>query len=461
MLSYRGFVVEKSKLTQEKVAQLKLDLCVKPEIHGSPNFTQADFFCVYKESPHKFRIPRFYGIENFERFVSKFSETSINVSFNGTLKDSLKQNDAVNACVQSLKSCGGGLLSLPTGYGKTTCSLAVLARLGVKTLIIVHKEFLMNQWKERIQQFLPNATIGIIRQSKTEMNCDIVIAMLQTLCTRQFEKNAFTSFGLTIIDETHHICSRVFSQSMFCVTTRFILGLSATPERKDKLTHVLHWFIGPTCFSIQRENTSDVYVKQIVFDHKTFYTEPPLNASNKVNLPEMINIIVEIEERNKLIVSLLKECLLQNRNIIVLTERRSHCENLLKLLQAESHESMGLYMGGMKQSVLKENEEKCRVLFATYSLAHEGLDIPKLDTLILATSKSDVVQSCGRILRESGTKKNSPVIYDIVDNWGPLVGQSKKRKTFYNKSKFIVNSNASSLDESKTVLNGYSFVEFT
>ena len=147
----------------------------------------------------------------------------------------------------------------------------------------------------------------------------------------------------------------------------------------------------------------------------------------------------------------------ENRNIIVLTERRSHCENLLKMLKKVSSEPMGLYMGGMKQNVLKENEDKCRVLFATYSLAHEGLDIPKLDTLVLATSKSDVVQSCGRILRESGIKKNNPVIYDIVDNWGPMVGQSKKRKTFYNKSKFIVNNIEP--QEEKTKLNDYSFID--
>jgi len=96
-------------------------------------------------------------------------------------------------------------------------------------------------------------------------------------------------------------------------------------------------------------------------------------------------------------------------------------------------------MGGMKEAQLQESSKK-KIIFATFSQAHEGLDIPKLDTLILATPKGDVVQSCGRILRETGTKKHNPLIFDIIDNWGPLVAQSRKRKTFYNKSGFDVHS---------------------
>jgi superfamily II DNA or RNA helicase len=329
--------------------------------------------------------------------------------------------------------------------------------MNVKTMIIVHKEFLMNQWKERINQFLPDATVGILRQQKCEIKNDITIAMLQTLCTKIFDEGTFDSFGLTIIDETHHICSRVFSQSMFTFTTKYILGLSATPERKDNLTYVLHWFIGPTCFSIKRENQEGVYVHQLNFACKKYDDEPPTNIAGKVNLPEIINTIVNIESRNNLIIKLLKDSLDEKRNIILLTERRSHCEYLLEALTKElPGVNAGLYMGGMKQHVLKENEN-CDVLFATYSLAHEGLDIPKLDTLILATPKSDVVQSCGRILRETGTKKNNPVIYDIVDTWGPLLGQSRKRKTFYNKSGF--NINKTNEEETLTKFKNCAFID--
>ena len=459
MLSKRGFVLSKKQLSDLQIQKLKQDLYVKPENFGTQNFTQADYFHVYRESKNHYRVPRFYGSNMFPKFQEDFSYTSINVPFNGTLKDSLNQNIAVDKCVNALKLNGGGILSLPTGYGKTTCSLAVLSKLGVKTLIIVHKEFLMNQWKERISQFLPNATIGIIRQSKIETNNDIVIAMLQTLCTKDFPNNTFDSFGLTIIDETHHICSRVFSKSMFLITTKYILGLSATPERKDRLTYVLHWFLGPICYSVHRENQANVVVNQIEYDCELYNSPVPVNSANKTNLPELINQIVAIEERNKCIIKIIKTCLEEKRNIILLTERRSHCENLMKMLKLEVKEnvSMGLYMGGMKQQVLKENEA-CDVLFATYSLAHEGLDIPRLNTLILATPKGDVVQSCGRILRETGVKKHYPLIYDIIDNWGPCVGQSKRRKTFYNKSGFEI-QNSKSENESITKFNNCAFID--
>ena len=458
MLSKKGFVIDKSKLTQTQITKLKNDLYVRPMVFGSNHFTQADFFYVYRESPHKFRVPRFYGQENFGISSSTFSCTSIDVSFTGTLKDSLHQNDAVNACVNTLHTRGGGLLSLPTGYGKTTCALAVLARIGVKTLIIVHKEFLMNQWKERIAQFLPSATVGILRQHKCDTQKDITIAMLQTLCSKDFPPGTFDTFGLTLIDETHHICSRVFSQSMFSFTTKYILGLSATPERKDNLTYVLHWFIGPTCFSVKREDQVGVQVNQIMYTSPIYDDPVPQNIANKVNLPEVVNIIVQIENRNSMIIKLIIESLVEKRNIILLTERRGHCELLYSLLQNELPSvNAGLYMGGMKQNILKENE-KCDVLFATYSLAHEGLDIPKLDTLILATPKSDVVQSCGRILRETGTKKNNPLIYDIVDTWGPLVAQSRKRQAFYRKSGFNINKHNDD-DTQITRLQGFSFTE--
>ena len=458
MLSKRGFVIDKSKLSDVATEKLKKDLHVKPETFGgNQNFTQADYFYVFRESPHKFRVPRFYGSSLLPNYKQSFSPTLINVKFEGKLKDNLSQNEAVNKCIHSLNTIGGGLLSLPTGYGKTTCALAILSKMSVKTLIIVHKEFLMNQWKERISQFLPNATVGIIRQSKLDTNKDIVIAMLQTLCAKTFEQGTFDSFGLTIIDETHHICSRVFSQSMFACTTQYILGLSATPERKDKLTYVLHWFIGPTCFSIQRKNQENVIIKQLNYNCEEYKADPPVNAVNKTNLPEIINRIVQIDDRNAIIVQIIIKCVLDKRNIIVLSERRSHCELLLSLCTKIINDvSMGLYMGGMKQEVLKENE-KCDILFATYSLAHEGLDIPKLDTLILATPKSDVVQSCGRILRETGIKKNCPLIYDIVDQWGPLAAQFRKRKTFYNKSGFLLENEQ--LEETITKLNNCAFID--
>ena len=138
--------------------------------------------------------------------------------------------------------CGGGaILEVPCGRGKTVLSLDIISKIRQKTIIIVHKEFLMNQWIERIQEFLPDARVGKIQGPVFDIeDKDIVIGMLQTLYAKDFGAKAFQSFGLTIIDEVHRIGSEQFSKALFKVVTPYMLGISATVERKDRLTNVLY-----------------------------------------------------------------------------------------------------------------------------------------------------------------------------------------------------------------------------
>jgi superfamily II DNA or RNA helicase len=119
-------------------------------------------------------------------------------------------------------------IQLPPGFGKTVMALYLISKLKVKTLIIVHKEFLMNQWKERIAQYIPNCSVGIIKQKKVESNNDIVIASLQSLCMRSYDEDVFKDFGFLIIDECHHVGAQVFSKALFKVNFKYTLGLSAT-----------------------------------------------------------------------------------------------------------------------------------------------------------------------------------------------------------------------------------------
>ena len=188
--------------------------------------------------------------------------TKINTRFAGQLRDATHQNEAFGAAIKA----GHGVLSLPCGYGKTTVSLAIASKLGYRTMIIVHKQFLADQWRERIQQFCPGATIGVVQQNKKEVNCDFVIAMLQSLSLKEYSFSDFESIGTVIVDEAHHICAKVFSQSLFKLCPRHIYGLSATPERKDGLTKVLHWFMGPTFFAVERKNQGQVEVFPVKFD---------------------------------------------------------------------------------------------------------------------------------------------------------------------------------------------------
>jgi superfamily II DNA or RNA helicase len=236
-----------------------------------------------------------------------------------------------------------------------------------------------------------------------------------------------------IVDEAHHICAKVFSQSLFKMCPKHIYGLSATPERKDGLTKVLHWFMGPTFFAVERKNQDGVEVFPVVYEHDMFRNPPPCMRNGKISLPNMVTCLVELRDRNQMLVKLIKKASAGTRRLLVLSERRGHCEMLHQCFPKSS----GLYMGGMKRQDLEESSTK-KIIFATFSQAHEGLDIPALDTVILASPKSDIVQSIGRVMRETAGKQNNPHIYDIKDEWSIFTAMYYKRLKVYKAGGFKI-----------------------
>lgn len=409
---------------------VKKELTVRPIVNNEYGFSPPPFK-VFKETTKNLCVPRFYGSEKFgsPKVDTRPDPVRCSFAFTGKLRDETFQNEALQKAIDQ----GYGILSLPCGYGKTTVALAIAAKLGFRTMIIVHKEFLANQWRERIQQFCPGATIGIVQQDRIEMNADFVIAMLQSLALKEYTFNQFESIGTLFVDEAHHVCARVFSQSLFKLCPPHVFGLSATPERKDGLTKVLHWFLGPTFFRVERKNQQSVKVFAIQFDCDHFKNPPPCNKTGKVSLVQMISDLVEHRVRNDVIVGTIQRLLSTTRQILVLSDRRNHCE----LLHSKFPMVSGLYMGGMTEAQLLDSSKK-RVIFGTFSQAHEGLDIPTLDTIVLATPKSDIKQSIGRILRETKGKKNAPYIFDICDQWSLLHAMYQKRKRVYREGGFAI-----------------------
>lgn len=367
-------------------------------------------FKVYRELPGgKLQIPRFFGDGGDTKIFQK--GLSANIVFKGILRPHQKE------ALDSFK--GNGVLCLPCGQGKTATSLAIAAKMKRKTIIVVHKEFLANQWRERIAQFCPDSTIGLIQGNTWDVDGhDFVIAMIQTLCVRDHEADEFNMFGLIIVDEAHHIGAPAFSKTMFKVSPEFTLGLTATPERKDGLTCILYWFLGQQFYTMSTE-TADVKIHKIDFDHPTFKNGPMLNKFGKVSLVHMVNHLVELYERNELILKHIKNAVKRNKKILVLSDRRGHCEYLYEKLGPEVS---GLYMGGMKQQEHEEASKK-QVIIATFTLAYEGLDIPSLNTLFLVTPHSDVKQAVGRITRTVGEKE----VFDIVDKWSVLPNMFYRR----------------------------------
>ena len=422
-LTRTGYIVPDTQETKHA-------LTVRPIVNADFGVAPPSFK-VFRKAKSGICVPRFYAEERFgiPEKDTRPEPHKMNIPFKGKLRDETFQNVALSKAIEA----GHGILSLPCGFGKTTVSLAIACKLGYRTMIIVHKEFLANQWKERIQQFCPGATIGVVQQNKKETNCDFVIAMLQSLSLKEYSYEDFDSIGTLIVDEAHHICAKVFSQSLFKLCPKHVFGLSATPNRKDGLTKVLHWFMGPTFFAVERENQAQVNVFPLEFSCKRFEDPPPCTRFGKLSLATMITELTEIPERNVMILATIKKLAKTTRQILVLSDRRFHCE----FLHSKFKTTSGLYMGGMKEADLAESSKK-QIIFATFSQAHEGLDIPSLDTVILATPKSDIVQSIGRIMRETVGKENNPHIYDILDHWSVFYAMYNKRLRVYRQGGFNI-----------------------
>ena len=452
-ISARGYSLPKDAIEATEYKKIKEDLTVKP--YCPPGFGGGEgggpkqkSNKLYVETATRIYVPKFYGILNFGKPEKDKRQDgrAVDFTFKGTLRP--EQEEPVKACMTAIEDENvgrGGILNVFCGGGKTTMALYIMAQVGRKTLIIVHKDFLLNQWKERIEQFCPGVRLGLIKAKVVDVDADIVLASLQSLSMKEYPADTFEDFGLTIIDEVHHTSAEVFSRALRKIgACRRTLGLSATIQRKDGLTKVFIWHLGAVLYSAAKRNDTDVVVDVVSFHSadRKYCEEPVINTGSRYgpspNVSRMINNLCAFGPRNDLIVSKIKDIFQKEprRKMLVLSDRRAHLGGLIDLMNAACPDlSTGLYVGGMKASALAECETK-QIIFATYAIASEGYDQPGLDTLILATPKSDVVQSVGRILREKQElRKHAPLIVDIVDQFSLFPRQFAKRKTFYNKGR--------------------------
>ena len=320
----------------------------------------------------------------------------------------------------------------------TSIGLHLVSRLKKKTLVIVHKEFLLNQWVERIQQFLPKARVGRIQGQIIDIeDKDIVIGMLQSLSMKEYPSSVFDSFGFTIIDEVHHISSQTFSNALFKIVTKYMLGLSATMNRKDGTTRVFKMFLGDVIFKGKRDEQHNVIVKAIEYHvEDDDFNHVITDFRGNVSYSSMISKLCEYNRRSEFIIKVVVNLLNDDakQQIIILAHNRNLIKYLHDAIQHRKIATVGYYVGGMKEAALKESETK-QVIIATYSMASEGLDIKSLTTLIMATPKTDIQQSVGRILRE---KHGQPIVVDIIDSHEPFKNQWKKRRSFYMKEKYKI-----------------------
>tara|TARA_B100000035_G_scaffold312515_2_gene324135 strand:- start:1625 stop:3232 length:1608 start_codon:yes stop_codon:yes gene_type:complete len=448
-LGNKGYSIYKVCLNKSIIDFIKSELTVKPFSNNS--LVQPNSFPLYQESDKKIYVPRFWGIQIFgnPKVIKINYGKSINLNFKGCLrKEPIDQEEIVKSYLNHINfdtnskdnASGSALIDLKCGGGKTVISLYICSVLKKKTIIFVHKTFLKNQWIERITQYLPDAKIGTIQGQVIDIeDKDIVIAMIQSISMKSYPESLFDEFGLSIYDECHHISSEIFSNCLRKCTTLYGLGLSATMERKDGLTHVFKMYLGDVCYKSKTiQSKDDVLVKAI--DYKVIdddeYNEVLYDYRGNIKHTTMISKVASYEYRSNFILSVIYNEFKVNPNqqIILLSQTKNMLNYLYKLITNSNILTTGYYIGGMKESDLKISEKK-QVILATYAMAAEALDIPTLTTLVLATSKSDIVQAVGRILR---MKHNNPLIIDIIDQHECFLNQFNKRKVFYNEKNYKI-----------------------
>lgn len=607
-LSRQGATIKISDLTEQEKKLVNQELFVAP-VTLNDEFPKK--FKVFKRNNETVTVPKFWALENLKRFpvtheYGNIQSMNTTVKFTGSLRKELKQTEATDALLKQLRDIGGGILSLDTGFGKTVCGIYTACQLGVKTMILVHKKFLEEQFEETIKRFVPDAKISKVRGDSCDLTGDFIIASIQTLLARKYDNfdgvgclivdecfprrqliltnkgnceigmiydswkrgeeievqsfdeltksfsfkrvtyawektteeplikisysksnlkctpnhkllttsgwkqareiivgdllistynpslselavskglnpdqyqimlgysgcyewnNTFLGYGTLRVTKTeympkknqkvydlevednhtfvcsshslcgpvvhncHHIAAESFSKTMFGISFKYIVGLSATPTRRDGLTRVLHWFLGSTAFEVRRSGQKNVEVRIVPFTHAEYKVPPPVNKRGDICYSSLMSKICDIHDRTLFVAEKTRDLAATGRCVIVLSHRRQHAIDIKNILLSLGVDA-ATYLGGDKI------EPDAQVLCATYHLASEGYDNPRLSGLVLSTPSSDVIQACGRILR--GGSGNSPIIIDIVDQYSLFLGQIAKRRSWYNKIGFEI-----------------------
>ena len=342
-----------------------------------------------------------------------------------------------------------GILQSAAGSGKTQMGIALVARFGKRALWLTHTKDLLTQSKQRAEQYMDPSLLGTITEGKVNVGKGITFATVQTMCNldlAQF-KNLW---DVIIVDECHRVAGTPtavsqFSKVLNSLAARHKYGLSATVHRSDGLIQSTYALLGEVVYTVPTEAVADKIMKVGICPIPTGIglSRACLNTDGTLNYAKLISYLTESEERNLLIV----RNIIDNRYnpALILSDRLDHLETLMEMLPAGMHEYAVMVSGKMTTKKGKQEREQAiadmrsgakKYLFATYSLAKEGLDIPCLERLYMSTPQKDyavITQAIGRIARTSPGKAD-PVVYDFVDDIQYLAKAYKKRCTTYRKN---------------------------
>ena len=362
----------------------------------------------------------------------RYAGEALDVSFVGTLR--LDQETAVAAILDHET----GVLCAPTAFGKTVIAASLITRRGVNTLVLVHRTELLKQWQERLQAFLGvgQDVVGTIGGGKARPTARIDIAVMQSLSRQGTVDPLVENYGHVIVDECHHVGAVSFDAILKRAKARFVLGLTATPIRRDGLQPIIFMQCGPIRHTSVKPAGAPQELEVVPHSCHGHIDLPP-----EAGIQEVFRHLANDVGRTAAIVDEVENAFEQGRKVLVLTERAEHLDAILTALNSRSHSPFVLH-GRMSRkqraAVIVELEalppDAPRILLATGKLVGEGFDHPPLDTLVLAMPvswKGTLQQYAGRLHREHASKSNVRII-DFVDVGHPALRRMwEKRQRGY------------------------------
>lgn len=369
---------------------------------------------------------------------------AVKIDYGGTVPLYDYQEEAV----QMMQTNHYGILQSPAGSGKTQMGIALACNLGVKTLWLTHTKDLLSQSKTRAEQYIDSESLGTITEGKVNIGKTMTFATIQTMCKVDLDHFKNT-WDCIIVDECHRVSGTPtavtqFSKVLNTLCARHKYGLSATVHRSDGLIKATYAMLGEVVHTVPDEAVQSRVMTVNVLPRGTGVklSTKFLNSDGTINYCKMITYLTENASRNgQILYDLMVN---SNHYNLILSERVDHLKFLYGLLSPRLQAVAAVIDGKMTSKKLKAEREqaiedmrtgKKRYLFATYALAKEGLDIPRLDRLYLTTPQKDyavIVQSIGRIARVFDGK-DQPIAYDYVDYIRSLQKSYKKRCTHYRK----------------------------
>lgn len=510
-----GYIVSKKGFQEHQWEKHRKWLTVTPKdpsLFTGIKSQKPEPYTLFYENKEVFIVPRGYGYARWgvpkEEQFSKGEDIDPNLQFTGTPLGLRKEDPPQILCINkvleqfgyehkkfvlpsnhyslkktnlldyfeplnedstaNLKRVSICIISLPCGYGKTFCAISIIFKMGKKAIVFLNRENLLDNWKEDIQNFLPSARIGIVKGKTCDYkDKDIVLCMVQSAISHPYPDEMWESFHLAVIDECHHECAKTYCRLFELLNTKNILGLSATPYRRDNLDHLLNWFMGPI---IVREKRiyEGVLCSVIYYSHSQ---QKEITIQEKPAYAKMISRCCKEEPRNQFIAQVVAECFLNpqprpvKRKILIVSERsiENHLgklkdltlNELSKQYQATNKNvecvikklnknkwiikgknlpipivSVGFIVGGMKEEE-RAIGKSCDIIFSTLQCVEEGFNLPRLDTLVIAScNRNDIEQVVGRILRPH-PEKNIPKVIEIVDDYSFFKGIGTKHLNYY------------------------------